>query len=209
MTCLRMSLRRLTAHTQRKDPKYDKLPDFARDANYVYFSLSAGRRKRPVPADWAVPDTIGSFSTLSTSSPLYPGGSSVSLNASQELALVGGVDGVTGVYSLLEGSLARVLPSQDGAITDATWWDTRPIIASASGVVRVWGDNGNDSIATFEKHAGKVSGIALHPSGSLLGSVGVDKSYALYDLNANKAVSQVYTESGKLHAIVFGPRKHP
>lgn len=119
------------------------------------------------------------------------------MNASQELALVGGVDGVSGVYSLSEGNLSRVLPSQDGAITDAAWWGSRPITASASGVVRLWEETGNDSIA-FERHAGKVSSICAHPSGHLLGSVGVDKSYILYDLAASKAVSQVYTDSGML-----------
>ncbi|KAJ6261916.1 hypothetical protein Dda_2715 [Drechslerella dactyloides] len=173
----------------------------------THAELSAGRRKRPVPADWAVPDTIGSFTTVSSSkSPLYPGGASIALNASQELALVGGVDGASGVYSLGEESVLRVLPSEDGAITDATWWGDRPVTASASGVVRVWEESGDES-TTFQRHAGKVSGICLHPSGDLLGSVGVDKSYVLYDLAASKAVSQVYTESA-LTSTHFHPDGH-
>ncbi|KAF3930567.1 hypothetical protein ABW19_dt0203462 [Dactylella cylindrospora] len=172
----------------------------------THAELSAGRRKRPIPADWAVPDTIESFKSLSSSDPLYPGGNSISLDDSQNLVLVGGVDGVSGVYSLAEETLSRVLPSQDGAITDTTWWGAQPVTASASGVVRVWDESGNGS-ATFQKHAGKVSGITLHPSGSLLGSVGVDKSYVLYDLSASKAVSQVYTDSA-LTSAHFHPDGH-
>ncbi|KAF3910764.1 hypothetical protein ABW20_dc0100648 [Dactylellina cionopaga] len=170
------------------------------------FELSTSRRKRPIPADWAVPDTIGSFTAISSSEPLYPGGTSISLNASQDLALIGGVDGVSGVYSLLENNLSRVLPSQDGAISDSAWWGGRPITASPSGVVRVWEESGTES-TSFQRHAGKVSGICAHPSGSLLGSVGVDKSYVLYDLAASKAVSQVYTGSA-LTSTHFHPDGH-
>ncbi|KAK6361612.1 hypothetical protein TWF730_005331 [Orbilia blumenaviensis] len=180
--------------------------DVVEKINATHAELSAGRRKRPVPADWAVPDTIGSFTTVSSSEPLYPGGASVSLNSSQDLALVGGVDGVSGVYSISENNLSRVLPSQDGAITDAAWWGARPITASASGVVRLWEESGNESIS-FERHAGKVSGICAHPSGHLLGSVGVDKSYVLYDLAASKAVSQVYTDAA-LTSAHFHPDGH-
>ncbi|EPS44539.1 hypothetical protein H072_1467 [Dactylellina haptotyla CBS 200.50] len=179
--------------------------DVVERINATHAELSAGRRKRPVPADWAVPDTIGSFTTLSSSDSLYPGGTSISLDASQTSALVGGVDGVSGVYSL-EGSLTRVLPSQDGAITDAAWWGSRPITASASGIVRLWEESGNESIQ-FQRHAGKVSAVCAHPSGQLLGSVGVDKSYILYDLAASKAVSQVYTESA-LTSAHFHPDGH-
>ncbi|KAK6521113.1 hypothetical protein TWF506_001345 [Arthrobotrys conoides] len=172
----------------------------------THAELSAGRRKRPVPADWAVPDTIGSFTSISSSESLYPGGVSISLNASQDLALVGGVDGVSGVYSLSESNLSRVLPSQDGAITDAAWWGARPITASASGIVRLWEESGEESIS-FERHAGKVSAICAHPNGDLLGSVGVDNSYVLYDLTASKAVSQVYTDSA-LTSAHFHPDGH-
>ncbi|KAF3902903.1 hypothetical protein AA313_de0209135 [Arthrobotrys entomopaga] len=167
--------------------------------------LSAGRRKRPVPADWAVPDTIASFKTLSSSEPLYPGGTSISVDVERNTALVGGVDGVAGVYSL-DGNLSRVLPSQDGAITDTAWWGSRPVTASASGIVRLWEESGNES-TPFQKHAGKVSAISMHPSGQLLGSVGVDKSYILYDLTTSKAVSQVYTSSA-LTSAHFHPDGH-
>ncbi|KAK6533492.1 hypothetical protein TWF694_002431 [Orbilia ellipsospora] len=167
--------------------------------------LSAGRRKRPIPADWAIPDTIGAFKITSSSEPLYPGGASMSLDVEQDAVLVGGVDGVAGVYSL-DGNLSRVLPSQDGAITDTAWWGSRPVTASASGIVRLWEESGNES-TSFQKHAGKVSAISMHPSGQLLGSVGVDKSYILYDLAASKAVSQVYTSSA-LTSAHFHPDGH-
>jgi pre-mRNA-processing factor 19 len=41
----------------------------------VQQSLSKTRRKRPVPEDWATPESISNYTTTSTSEPLFPGGS--------------------------------------------------------------------------------------------------------------------------------------
>lgn len=57
-------------------------------------------------------------------------------------------------------------------------------------------DNGQ-AVASFTSHAGAATGLALHPCGDLLLSVGVDKSFVYYDLSSMTVVSQVYTDSGK------------
>jgi pre-mRNA-processing factor 19 len=116
------------------------------------------------------------------------------VDSSGTLAIVGGIDGTAGIYSLQEGKLLQALKSGGGAITDALWWGKRAVIATATGVIRVM--DGVNEVSSFASHAGSVTAVALHPSSEILASVGVDKSYVYYDLSSGKAVSQTFTDSG-------------
>jgi pre-mRNA-processing factor 19 len=82
-----------------------------------------------------------------------------------------------------------------GAITDAVWYGSKPVVSTSTGAVRVF--DGENEVAEFTSHAGAANAIALHPSGELLASVGVDKSIVFYDLVGSRAVTQIYTECGK------------
>lgn len=159
--------------------------------------LSKSRRKRPVPKEWATPDAIQSFEVTSSSQPLYPGSSAIAVDASRELALVGG-EGTAGVYSLADDRIVQTL-TVGGSVTDASWAGTQPVVASSTGAVKVFDADGNES-ASFTSHAGSANSIALHPSGELLASVGVDKSFVFYDLPNSKPVTQIYTESGMTYS---------
>lgn len=158
--------------------------------------LSSGRKKRPVPEDWTTAEDISEFKSTSVSEPIYPGTKSLALSASGELALVGGVDGVAGIYSLSAQQQLTTLKADDGAINDVLFAGTRAITGSGNGVVRIWNEQGTDS-ASISAHAGAVSALDLHPSGDILASVGVDKSWILYDLETAKSVAQVYDENGE------------
>lgn len=92
--------------------------------------------------------------------------------------------------------MLQVLKVGAGPITDAVWYGSQPVISTASGAVKVF-DEGK-AVAAFTSHAGAASALALHPSGEILASVGVDKSFVFYDLPGGKAVSQIYTDSGLL-----------
>ena len=158
------------------------------------YSLSKTRRKRAVPKDWATADTIQSFGLLHTSEPLYPGGKFLALDSSGDLALVGGSDGIAGVYSLAKREVLHALKG-GAAITDTLWSSSKAIVATAAGSVKLF-DEATET-TNFTAHAGEVSALALHPSGELLASVGVDKSYVLYDLMSSTPVTQIYTDSGQ------------
>jgi pre-mRNA-processing factor 19 len=132
---------------------------------------------------------------ISASEPLYPGSTSIATDDSGEKVIVGGLDGVAGVYSLSENKILEVM-KVGGAITDAVWAGDRAIISASSGAVKVF-EEGN-SIASFNSHAGAANAIALHPSGEILASVGVDKSFVFYDLINSRPVTQVYTDCGLL-----------
>lgn len=108
------------------------------------------------------------------------------------------MDGIAGVYSISEQLVLQSLKGGGGPITDAVWAGSRAVVATQSGRIKVF--HGQEELTTFSSHVGKATGIALHPSGDILASVGDDKSYVLYDLEAMTPITQVYTDSGMRRA---------
>lgn len=148
-----------------------------------------------MPDGWATGREIETFTPTVISKPLYSGARSLSADTSREVLLTGGDNGVAGVYNVSTNQLVQELEVGSGAITDAVWIGSRIAISTSSGIVKLF-DNGAES-STFSCHAGKVTALAVHPSGDILASVGVDKSYILYDLENSTQATQVYTNSGK------------
>lgn len=168
---------------------------------------SGTRRKRAIPADWATPETVSTFTVLSASEPLYPGCTSIDIDASGSFVLLGGSGGDAGIYSIPQKSLLIPLSGGDGgAIVDALWAEKKPITATSTGAIRIWNEAGSSS-AVINTHAGGVTALALHPRGDILGSVGADKSWVLHDLETVKSVVQVYGES-ELTSAHFHPDGH-
>lgn len=118
----------------------------------------------------------------------------MSLDTSGDLALVGGADGVAGVFSISQNTVVQALKGGKGAVTDTLWVGSRAVIATSAGVVKAF-KNGSE-ISSFSSHSGEVTALAVHPSGEILASVGVDKSYVFYDLEASVPATQVFTDSG-------------
>lgn len=147
-----------------------------------------------MPEGWATVETISGYQPIETSKALYPGGKSLSLDTTGDLALVGGVDGVAGVYSLSKKQVVQTLKT-DGAVTDAVWAGDKAVISSSKGVVKVF-ENGAE-VASFNLHAGEATALAVHPTGDIVASVGVDKSYVIYDLATSHVVTQVWSDSSK------------
>ncbi|CAO2655461.1 Nn.00g105250.m01.CDS01 [Neocucurbitaria sp. VM-36] len=154
--------------------------------------LFSTRRKRPTPDGWATAEDISTFDIATSSEPLYPGSSNVSIDDSGDLVLFGGADGVAGVYSLSQAKVVQALKA-GSAVTATAWWGERAIVATSAGTVKIF-EQGNE-IAQVGSHAGAVTSISLHPSGSILASAGADKRFALHDLSTFKTVSQVYVEA--------------
>jgi pre-mRNA-processing factor 19 len=135
---------------------------------------------------------VESFDVTATTDPLYPGSSAVAVDQSGDLALFGGADGVAGVYSVSQQKLVYAL-KVGSLVTDTLWWESRAVVSTASGAVKVF-ENG-DEVAQLGSHAGAATSIALHPSEAILASAGADKRFIFYDLATYKVVSQVYTEA--------------
>lgn len=164
--------------------------------------LSKTRRKRPLPPDWADFEAISNFKTSMTSEILYSSTNFLAVNEATQLAIVGGGEGVVGIYSITEN---KILQSFDvgTSITDGIWFGTHPIVSTSSGLVKMIG---TDELS-FTLHNGSVNNLALHPCGDILASVGTDKSFVLYDLEGRKSVCQIFTDS-ELTRVAFHPDGH-
>lgn len=127
---------------------------------------------------------------------MYPGGKSLSVDSTGELALVGGVDGIAGVYSISKQQVVQTL-KVDGPVSDAVFAGPKAVVASATGSVKIF-ENGAET-ASFASHAGEATAVAVHPTGDIVGSVGVDKSYVLYDVATSSVVAQVYGSAGEFY----------
>ena len=57
-------------------------------------------------------------------------------------------------------------------------------------------EDGNE-VASFNSHAGAATSLALHATGDIVASVGVDKSYVLYDLTTNAVIMQNFSDACK------------
>lgn len=136
-----------------------------------------------------------SFQPVEKSKPLFPGARSLSIDESGDLVLLGGDNGVAGVYSVSQNKVVREMEAGSGAVTDAIWAGARAIVSTSSGVIKIFEDGAE--ISSFNVHRGKVAALAIHPSGDILASVGIDKSYVLYDLASYTQATQVYTDAGK------------
>ena len=117
----------------------------------------------------------------------------MALDGSADRVLLGGVDGVAGIYSLSQRKLLQAFKG-GAAITSGIWAGSNSIISTSGGAVKVF--QGDTEAASFSTHVGPVSGLALHPSGDILASAGVDKSYVLYDLTNMSTVMQIFSDSG-------------
>lgn len=137
---------------------------------------------------------ITAFSKRETGDDLVPQATSIGIEGA--LAAVGGLAGDVGVFSTETGKIERSSKVPE-PVLDTVWADTKIVVATVKGSVIVTQDG--KTVAHFTDHAGPATGLALHPSGGILASVGSDKSFILYDLAALKPVSRSYTDSCKFN----------
>ncbi|KAK5109290.1 hypothetical protein LTR62_007164 [Meristemomyces frigidus] len=167
--------------------------------------LSATRRKRPVPEDWATGDIIASFDVKSTADSQFTGSKSLASDKTGDFFLCGDSDGAIGVYDLKQGAFTTRSNLQSGAILHGVWANDRPVVATSTGAVVVTQEGTVQ--AKFKQHAGAATAVAVHPSDDVAVSVGEDKSYVLYDLSEGTVLTQVFSDLA-LTAVTFHPDGH-
>lgn len=132
-------------------------------------------------------------------------GTSLTLDARQNIAVLGAADGSCCIYPLAGQGSSQTISVGSGSVTDVALWETAgqslPVVATSSGVIKIF--NSGEEHASFTEHAGAVTGLSLHPCGSILGSVSVDKSFAFYDLESMRLAARVYTNSRECRRFVF------
>jgi pre-mRNA-processing factor 19 len=175
--------------------------DLAQAVDETQQKLSSTRRKRAVPKSWITAKELEeaeeekvswSNKVKGTCSTLADG-----TNSDEGLIVYGSETGSAVVYSAsLDASAALELGSR---ITDAACWESKAFFSLASGAIAVTGLSG--SVETLLVHAGAATGVSLHPSGAILGSVGADSSYVLYNLSSLKPVARVFADSRKSSCV--------
>lgn len=123
----------------------------------------------------------------------------MALDETRDLVLSGGAPGSAAVYSISMQAEASRLSGVSGSVTAALWFGSQPVLATSTGDVDVFEQDGTRA-AHLGSHAGAATSLALHPSGDILASTGVDKSFILYDLSSMTLLTQVFTSSGKRSA---------
>ncbi|KAL4936666.1 hypothetical protein BDV06DRAFT_204577 [Aspergillus oleicola] len=167
-------------------------------------ALSKSRRKRPVPQGWATSEAISAYRPIENTDPIYLGGKALSVNSAGDSALVETAEGAVGVFSLSQKQVLHTLQT-NGPVTDALWAGAKAVVASSTGSVKVF--EGGNEVASFNSHAGAATSLALHATGDIVASVGVDKSYVLYDLTTNAVIGQNFSDASLL-SVQFHPDGH-
>ncbi|EME47540.1 hypothetical protein DOTSEDRAFT_69479 [Dothistroma septosporum NZE10] len=167
--------------------------------------LSSTRRKRPVPAEWATADEIQTFDLKGSVDTQFTGAKFLASDPTGDFFLCGDSDGAMAIYDLQAGAFTTRSNLGAGAILAGGWCNDKPTVATSSGVVAIAEEGAIK--AKFHQHAGAATAVAGHPSGEILVSVGVDKSYVLYDVHASKVATQVHGDV-ELTAVAFHPDGH-
>ncbi|KAI4197811.1 MAG: hypothetical protein LQ346_002908 [Caloplaca aetnensis] len=179
--------------------------DFIARVEATQEDLSKTRRKRTPPDDWVTSDALNSFAPVDKSEALYTGARSFALNTRGDSVLVGGREGKLGTYSMSEKVIIQEMNAAPGSITDALWIGNSAAASTSTGNVKIW-ESGTE-VASFAGHAGEVTALAIHPSGDILASVGIDKSYIFYDLSSKTIATRVLTNAA-LTTAKFHPDGH-
>ena len=106
-----------------------------------------------------------------------------------------------GIYDLRQGAFTTRSNLGAGGINHCTWARDGACVATASGAVVVTAEGAVKY--KFTQHAGAATAVAAHPQGEILASVGVDKSFVLYDLHNGQALTQIFSDSGELTAGTY------
>ncbi|EGG10232.1 uncharacterized protein MELLADRAFT_33857, partial [Melampsora larici-populina 98AG31] len=177
-------------------------------------ALSATRKKRKVPAGYATPASLKSYtqqiSIPSLHSTKPPGITCMQVTGQNDCLLVtGGMDKTVQIYNretekvvaTLKGSTKKIacLVVVDGQ--QATAESLPKLIAAAyDKTIRLWAPSekktGYVAAGTLSNHTAEITGLDLHPSGTLLLSGSLDGTWAIHDLqHASGAATTLITVS--------------
>ena len=138
-------------------------------------------------------EEVAEFTTESSTSLPFSQVSALTIQEEGSYAAISSAQGDTAIYSVDEGKVERQLAVNE-PVTDEIWTGTKLIVSTAKGSVKVY-DSGRE-VASLTEHAGPATGLALHPSGEFVASVGADKLIVFYDVQSLTPVGRCYTDSG-------------
>lgn len=148
-----------------------------------------------MPEHWATADTIQDFDANVVAEAVAPGATFLAMDEAADSVLVGSSESSAAVFSVSAGKVIHTLQLGNGSALAGTWWGGRAIVATSAGAIKVF--EGENELTSLSKHAGAATSVALHPCGDVLVSIGVDKSFVLYDLQELAPLMQQYLNTGE------------
>ncbi|KAJ7596745.1 WD40-repeat-containing domain protein [Mycena floridula] len=182
-------------------------------------TLSAARKKRKFPAGYATPEEIKGFTakhaipSLHSASPAGITALAVSA-ANPSQFLTGGNDKIVQLY---DRQTDKVLASLKGhskkinhvAIREHAGEPTLLISGGADKIAKIWShDEASGEYvpkSTIRIHKGEISGLAIHPTSTLLALSSTDKTYSLHDLSSFSQVFRSLPSDDPLTALSIHP----
>jgi pre-mRNA-processing factor 19 len=168
----------------------------------IFFRLIASRKKRKPPPGYVTVAELKSFTSKDTISSLHspsPAGvTAFSLSRSESSRFVsGGNDKIVQVYDRSAGKVLVSLKGHTKKVNFVDWREkegetTLIMSGSADKTSRIWAqDPGSGDYApthTIKTHKGEITGLALHPTATILGLSSLDKTYSLHDLSTFQSI---------------------
>lgn len=182
-------------------------------------TLSAARKKRKPPPGYATAAQIKTYAAKHTIPSLHSASPSgiTSLAVSRSNAdhfLSGGNDKVVQLY---DRSTDKVLASLKGhtkkinqvALREKEGEPTLLLSGGADKVAKIWAhDEASQEYipkSTIRTHKGEISGLAVHPTSTLLALSSTDKSYSLHDLSTFQQVYRSVPSDDPFTALSVHP----
>jgi pre-mRNA-processing factor 19 len=184
--------------TDQTTPSGNVLPETViAQIDETHQTLSAVRKKRKVPPGYTTPAQVKTYAPKHTVPSLHsasPAGiTSIALSSTNPTQfLTGGNDGIVQLY---DRSTDKVLASLKGhskkihhvAFREREGQPTLLLSAGADKLARVWSlDSASGEYrprTIIKTHKGDVTGLAVHPTSTLLLLASQDKTYSMHDLN--------------------------
>lgn len=169
----------------------------------TYETLSATRKKRKAPTGYIKPDDVKKFTakhtipSLHSSSPAGITALALSQNNPSHF-LTGGNDKIVQLYDRKADKVLATLKGHTKKIThvafrEATDEPTLLLSASADKTVRGWAlDETSGEYrpkGSIRAHKGELTGLAVHPTNTILALSSAERTYSLHDLST---FSQIY-----------------
>jgi len=169
--------------------------------------LTQARKQRTIPKETAEAATVKTYQVVSshpTHSASLPGILCLDIDPKNEdRILTGGVDKKIVLFSRKSGAITASMGGHTKKVSDVLFHPTEDILLSASydKTIRIWKPPKGrakkySTSKTLRQHAAEVTGICLHPMGSLIGASSGDKTWSISDIASGACLSQLSGQDG-------------
>ncbi|KAK4686241.1 pre-mRNA-processing factor 19, partial [Tremellales sp. Uapishka_1] len=161
-------------------------------------SLSSVRKKRKPAPGYVTAATLKTYTQTTHVPSLHatkPAGiAAIDLASDSNKVLTGGNDKVVQLYDLESSKVVGTCKGHTKAVTHVAFInDSLAVSSSADKTVKIWGQDSDAgkwvNKASISSFKGEVTGLAVHPTKTLIASASTDSTWSLYDIEASETVA--------------------